>query len=98
MTGWLRNPDDVQQWTDVMGRVLTKMTAPELAAMSKAGEERVRNNFADIQMAQRLDDIFVQLEGVTRQSSVLALLLPSLFVALCAALVIGLWFKRQSAA
>ena len=96
LTGWLRDPDDVQQWTDVMGRVLSGMSAAELAAMSKAGEERVRSHFADVQMAQRLDAIFTELEGVQRQSSSLILLVPSLIIAILAAVALGLWFRSSA--
>lgn len=67
-TGWLRDPTDTKQWTDVMDRVLNKLSKDELAAMTRAGVARVENNFADVQMAQRLDALLEDIEG-SRPSS-----------------------------
>lgn len=58
VTGWLRDPEDPRQWTDVMDRVLNELSDAERAAMGRAGEERVRKNFAEGQMAERLEGIF----------------------------------------
>ncbi|KAI2473473.1 glycosyltransferase family 4 protein [Annulohypoxylon bovei var. microspora] len=59
-TGWLRSPAKVDQWTDVMDQVLNHTSADEFAAMSKAGIARVKENFGEAQMAERLDSIVVQ--------------------------------------
>lgn len=56
-TGWLRSPTEVAAWTDVMDRVLNKTSKEELTKMSQAGISRVKNNFGDVQMAKRIDDI-----------------------------------------
>ncbi|XXG97770.1 hypothetical protein Hte_004081 [Hypoxylon texense] len=56
-TGWLRSPENVAEWTEVMDKVLNELSAEELAAMSKAGVARVRDNFGDTHMAKRLDEI-----------------------------------------
>lgn len=58
VTGWLRDPVETRQWTNVMDRVLNKLSKDELSAMSRAGVDRVENNFGDVQMAQRLDTLF----------------------------------------
>ncbi|KAI3327931.1 glycosyltransferase family 4 protein [Xylariaceae sp. AK1471] len=58
VTGWLRSPDKVDEWTAVMDRILHHMSLDDLAKMSKAGIERVNNGFGEAQMAQRLDSIF----------------------------------------
>jgi alpha-1,3/alpha-1,6-mannosyltransferase len=58
MTGWLRSPDKVDDWTAVMDKVLHHMNPDDLAKMSEAGIERVNNGFGEAQMAQRLDSIF----------------------------------------
>jgi alpha-1,3/alpha-1,6-mannosyltransferase len=63
VTGWLRSPDQTAKWTEVMDRVLHKLSQKEIAAMSKAGQERVRDNFAETQMAERIDGILGGLEG-----------------------------------
>ncbi|KAI0445551.1 hypothetical protein F4803DRAFT_507249 [Xylaria telfairii] len=57
-TGWLRSPDNVNEWTAVMDKALHKLSAQDLAKMSKAGIERVKNSFGEAEMAQRLDSIF----------------------------------------
>ncbi|KAM7194883.1 hypothetical protein V8F20_007748 [Naviculisporaceae sp. PSN 640] len=70
VTGWLRNPEEVEKWSEVMDRVLNGMSEEELRKMGQAGVERVRGNFADVQMGEKLDGIFDQVEG-KRVSSVL---------------------------
>lgn len=62
-TGWLRHPEDVDAWTDVMDRVLNKLSESERKAMREVGVARVRDNFADTQMAQRLHDIYAGIDA-----------------------------------
>ncbi|KAI0182014.1 glycosyltransferase family 4 protein [Hypoxylon sp. FL1284] len=57
VTGWLRSPARVDDWTDVMRRVLDDLSPDDLNAMGRAGERRVRENFGRANMAARLDDI-----------------------------------------
>ncbi|OTB03543.1 glycosyltransferase family 4 protein [Hypoxylon sp. CI-4A] len=57
VTGWLRSPEKVDQWTEVMDKVLNHLSAEELEAMSKAGIARVKQGFGEAQMAERLDGI-----------------------------------------
>ncbi|KAI1461189.1 glycosyltransferase family 4 protein [Annulohypoxylon moriforme] len=59
-TGWLRSPAKVDQWTEVMDKVLNHISEDEFAAMSKAGITRVKENFGEAQMAERLDSIVVK--------------------------------------
>ncbi|KAI1474963.1 glycosyltransferase family 4 protein [Daldinia eschscholtzii] len=61
VTGWLRSPSDVAAWTAVMDNVLNHLSEDELAALSKAGITRVKDNFGEVHMAQRLDDIVAQM-------------------------------------
>lgn len=68
-TGWLRGPADVPEWTRVMDRVLNELGAAQLAEMSRRGAERVRENFAVTQMAERLDGILAGIEGPRRRGS-----------------------------
>ncbi|KAH6656500.1 family 1 glycosyltransferase [Truncatella angustata] len=56
-TGWLRSPNNVDDWTEVMDKVLNDLSEDDMARMSKAGVSRVKNNFGDVQMAKRIDDI-----------------------------------------
>lgn len=87
VTGWLRDPTQTQQWTDVMDRVLNRLTKDELAAMARAGITRVKSNFGDVQMAQRLDSLLEEIEA-SRSSAGRALSLGLLglfaFLGLCA--------------
>ncbi|CAK7230429.1 Alpha-1,3-mannosyltransferase-like protein [Sporothrix curviconia] len=70
VTGWLRPAEDVAAWTDVLRRVLPTITPDKTGktasdvlslsqrtAMAEAGRTRVRSQFADTQMAARLDGI-----------------------------------------
>ena len=66
VTGWLRDPSEVGKWSEIMDRVLNRLSKKELEAMSKAGVERVTRNFADTQMGEKLDGIFDEMETDTR--------------------------------
>lgn len=95
-TGWLRDPEQVGEWTKIMDQVLNKMSAEELAEMRRVGVARVRGNFADTQMAQRLDDIYTGIGAPVRGSwgiwfsCVIAFLATSIAVSGGAAIAI-LW-------
>ncbi|KAK3344373.1 mannosyltransferase [Lasiosphaeria hispida] len=58
VTGWLRDPAVVGEWSEVMDDVLNRMGADELQKMARAGVERVTGRFADVQMAETLDGVF----------------------------------------
>lgn len=62
-TGWLCSPEDTESWTGVMDKVLHKMSEKELAAIGTAGKERVKTEFSDVKMAERLDGI---MDGMTK--------------------------------
>lgn len=88
-TGWLRDPEQVEEWTKVMNQVLNKMSKGELAEMSRNGVSRVRGNFADTQMAQRLEEILVEIENPTRGSimgGLVAYMVSAVIVSMGAAL------------
>ncbi|KAI0136929.1 glycosyl transferase group 1 [Xylariales sp. AK1849] len=69
-TGWLRSPSQVDKWTEVMDKVLNEMSKEDLAELAQAGISRVRDNFGDVQMAERLDGIIEQvLEVKTKPGS-----------------------------
>lgn len=95
-TGWLRDPEQVDEWTQIMDKVLNKMSKDELAEMKRVGIARVRDNFADTQMAQRLDDIYAGIGVPVRGSwgiwfsCVIAFLATSIAVSGGAAIAI-LW-------
>ncbi|KAI1867241.1 uncharacterized protein JN550_007293 [Neoarthrinium moseri] len=67
-TGWLRSPADVGKWTEAMETTLNKLSKEQLAKMSQAGVSRVKNNFGDVQMAERIDHIIDQSLEVKKRS------------------------------
>lgn len=68
-TGWLCPPDDVERWTAVMDKVLNKMTDDQVKKMGIAGVERVKNEFSDVKMAERIDGLIDGMANTPRKSS-----------------------------
>ena len=68
-TGWLRDVEKVEQWTDVMKMVLDEMSEEQLRQMGADGKRRVREEFSATKMAKRLDD---ELEAMVKARRVLA--------------------------
>ncbi|KAA8565651.1 hypothetical protein EYC84_009502 [Monilinia fructicola] len=66
-TGWLCPPDDVERWTAVMDKVLNKMTDDQVTKMGKAGVERVKNEFSDVKMAERIDGLIDGMANYTKE-------------------------------
>ncbi|KAK3387468.1 hypothetical protein B0H63DRAFT_392786 [Podospora didyma] len=87
-TGWLRDPTDVDSWAEVMDKVLNKLSTEELAEMGRKGKERVVSNFADVQMAERLDGIFEEMDTVftTTEHTTKGAMWPRPLLVLCAVL------------
>jgi alpha-1,3/alpha-1,6-mannosyltransferase len=91
-TGWLRGPDKVQQWTDVMRKPLIPSSGATLRAMGTRGRERVRAEFSQTKMTESFDR---EVQGLIRYSGARPgifprWLLPALlltFVALVGALM-----------
>lgn len=54
-TGWLRSPEKIEQWTDVMRKPLIPSSADSLKAMGQKGRERVLAEFSHTKMTQELD-------------------------------------------
>jgi alpha-1,3/alpha-1,6-mannosyltransferase len=69
VTGWLRDPGRVEDWTGVMERALWEMTDRQRSDMSRAGRHTVKDSFAVEQMAKRLDELFIEVEGDVRKTS-----------------------------
>lgn len=90
VTGWLRDPEQVDEWTRVMHRVLNQMSKEELAEMSSAGVARVRDRFAVTQMAEQLDQIFKKIENPHRRGNLMGTvitLVTAVFVSMGAIIV-----------
>lgn len=93
-TGWHCPPDNVEKWTAVMNKVLHEMSKQELKTMGEMGMERVKKEFSDVKMAERLDDIIDGMAGVARRS---LLEIPLLFLTLAALCVdIGYYLVLQN--
>ncbi len=69
MTGWLCPPEDIERWTAVMDKVLHKMSDADVKKMGQAGIERVKREFSDVKMAERLDDIITGMAATERRSA-----------------------------
>jgi len=54
-TGWLRPPEEISNWTEVMQQVLHHIPNSQLKGMGAAGRERVTTEFSESKMASRLD-------------------------------------------
>lgn len=94
VTGWLRSPMQVDEWTKVMDKVLNQISPKDLEAMSRAGVTRVKDNFGDTHMAARLDDIITEmLQGPSRAWLPLW---PTIVLVLGAAASVGLRFALRA--
>ena len=54
-TGWLRSPEKVEQWTDVLRKPLIPSSASTLREMGQRGRERVLAEFSHTKMTELLD-------------------------------------------
>lgn len=97
-TGWLRDPSDTEAWTAVMDKVLYSTPKAELQKIAQDGQDRVRNEFSDVKMAERIEDIIKGMATAPRKTSAglavaltVALALPSLVL-----LALALLLKRQT--
>lgn len=68
-TGFLCPPEEVEKWTTVMDKVLHKMSDEEVRNMGNAGRERVKAEFSNIKMAERLDALIDGMAKVNRKST-----------------------------
>jgi alpha-1,3/alpha-1,6-mannosyltransferase len=67
-TGWLCPPEMIESWTAVIDKVLHKLSQTELKKIGSAGTERVKKEFSDVKMAERLDIIISNMSRVDRRS------------------------------
>lgn len=54
-TGWLRSPEKIEQWADVMRKPLIPSSTESLVAMGQRGRERVLAEFSHTKMTSALD-------------------------------------------
>ena len=68
-TGWLRDVEKVEHWTDVMKKVLGEMSDEQLRQMGANGKGRVREEFSETKMARKLNE---EIEDMVKRRRVLA--------------------------
>lgn len=88
-TGWLRDPQDTQAWSDVISHAL-KLSPDEMSIMGVQGEKRVRQLFGRDKMGETLDESIKEIIKGDLGSS-FSLLVVGLFMVLSAmtAAVVG---------
>lgn len=92
-TGWLRNVAAVDEWTDVMRKVLDGgIGEGRLAQMGVKGQKRVRAEFSKSKMAERLQSYIDGIQKVERPPVVTATTVGVLAAALGAVAGIGAWY------
>jgi alpha-1,3/alpha-1,6-mannosyltransferase len=91
LTGWLCSPDDVEAWTEVMDTTLHKLSDAQRKRMGAAARARVRTEFSDSKMAERLDEIIMGIAGMPRQFSVGLILAVAAVPVVAMATVVALW-------
>lgn len=103
VTGWLRDPIRVDEWTKVMEKALYGLSEKGKEEMSRAGRERVKENFAVGQMAKRLDELFGDVENEVRKrprggsGSVLVLGVVGLAMAVVGAWIVAAMLRMLAA-
>jgi len=99
-TGWLRPVDDVGQWTKVLDNVLHGLSDEQLKGMGEAGRRRVRAEFSETRMAERLDEEIDGMVNAPRQAALsiqdllLALGVAGMVVIVVSAVVYRLYRRR----
>ncbi|EHA56548.1 mannosyltransferase [Pyricularia oryzae 70-15] len=95
VTGWLRSPEKPEEWTKVVDMVLNELSDEQKDDMRAAGPKRVKENFAEEQMAERLDRIFDDMEqsASVRQSGSVLLISFGLVSLAVVAFVVSLLMK-----
>jgi len=101
-TGWLRPVDDVGHWTEVLDNVLHGLSDEQLKGMGQAGRRRVRAEFSESRMAERLDEEIDGMVNAPRQAALslqdllLGFGLAGLLVVVVFAVVRRLWYQIQA--
>ena len=78
-TGWLRSPDKVEQWTDVMRKPLIPSSADNLRAMGEQGRERVLAEFSQKKMNNELEK---EIQSLCQHGTIRPVVLPEWLVAM----------------
>ena len=91
-TGWLRDPEDTEKWTEVMDMVLHKLQPETLAKISQNGKSRVREVFSEEKMAERLDEIMTTMVARRKNVDTEAFTVLVATVGAIIATLFGIWY------
>lgn len=93
-TGWLRSPDKLQQWTDVMRKPLILSSADSLHTMGQRGRERVLVEFSHTKMTESINQEIQRLNTSNAERpkiiSKTALACCAIATAVCGLIVVAL--------
>lgn len=91
-TGWLRDPEDTDKWTEVMDMVLHKLQPKALEEMGENGKRRVKSVFSEEKMAERLDEIMTVMARRKKliDTESFTVLMGTIF--LVSATMFGIWY------
>ncbi len=68
-TGWLRDVEEPDQWTQVMVRVLSGEADEEMDRMRRNGPSRVRSEYSQEKMAERLESEMESIRGSPKRKT-----------------------------
>lgn len=95
-TGWLRSVEKVDQWTEVIQRVLHELSDSQLKQLGENGRARVKEEFSETEMAHRLDNEFEAMVQARRVEATelgdVAMSIPMIvccLLAICAVIMAG---------
>lgn len=91
-TGWLRDPEDTDKWTDVMDMVLHKLQPETLEKISQNGKRRVKEVFSEEKMAERLDDIMTTMMARKKKMDTEPFTVLVVTVGAIVATLFGIWY------
>lgn len=100
-TGWLRDVEKTEEWTDILRKALHSSSPERRKAMSEAAKQRAQEMFTKKIMARRFDEeISKMLEGprsmfVERESVLVAIGMVGVFLAALLALVLRVAFEAD---
>jgi alpha-1,3/alpha-1,6-mannosyltransferase len=66
-TGWLRDVKKVDQWTDVMRKVLVELSRSDIETLGRNGKERVKAEFSRTTMARRFENVLAEMADSKRK-------------------------------
>lgn len=66
-TGWLRDVKKVEEWTNIMRRVLVELSPADIERLGRNGKERVKAEFSRTTMARRFEHVLAEMTRSKRK-------------------------------